>query len=94
MNVSELTLEDVIDTIQFFCPVKVSFNGDVFYNDYDDMEENEDGICGEVLPLTSVKHRIGSFKKSLVHDIHFSVVDFHHTVVSITGEYIESEEVK
>ena len=94
MNVSELTLEDTIDIIRFFSPVKVSFNGNVFYNDYDDMEENEDGICGEVLPLMLVKDRIGSFKKSLVHDIHFSVVDFHHTVVSIVGEYIESKEVE
>lgn len=88
MKTSEITLDEVIKYLQFFNPVKVTFNDLVIYNDYDSTTEIEEDIYGEVLPLVAVAPaRIQSYKKSIVMSVNIDIVDFHHATIHIQGEY-------
>lgn len=88
MKCSEITLYDTIRYVNNFCPVKIIFNDIVLYNDYDSEVEIEDGLYGEILPpLTVVPDRIQKFDKSIVTSINIEIVDFHHSIVTMHGEY-------
>ena len=91
MLVSEITLEDIIKDIETFCPVKVSFNGVVIYNDYDsDIVVDEfDGnkVYGELYPFSKVAlSRIGDFKDYLITTMQIKIVDYHHSIIYIQGK--------
>lgn len=88
--VSEITLEEIIKDIEVFCPVKVSFNGIVIYNDYDsDIVVDEfDGnkVYGELHPLSKVApSRIRDFKDYLITSIQIIIVDYHHSIIDVHG---------
>ena len=90
-NNSEITLDEILKHINNFNPVKVTFNDVVLYNDYDSEVEVQNGIYGEIMPLLKVvPDRIQNFKKSIVYSINIEIVDFHHSVVEIKGEYKSS----
>lgn len=91
MKCSEITLYDAIRYANSFCPVKIIFNDMVLYNDYDSEVEIEEGLYGEILPpLAVIADRIRKFEKSIVMSINIEIVDFHHSVVTMYGEYKES----
>ena len=91
MLISEITLEEIIKDIEVFCPIKVSFNGIVLYNDYDSDivadEVNGDKIYGELYPLSKVApSRMRDFKDYLVTSMQIKIVDFHHSIIDIQGK--------
>lgn len=92
MKCSELTLRRSIEYADKFCPIKIIFNGIVLYNDYDSDIEIEDGVWGEnQLPLDVIPGRLWQFDKYLVTNINIEIVEFHHSVVSMQGYFMENE---
>ena len=90
MKCSEITLYDAIRYVNNFCPVKIIFNDMVLYNDYDSEVEIEEGLYGEIFPsLAVIPDRIRKFEKSIVMSINIEIVDFHHSIVTMHGEYKE-----
>lgn len=82
MECSELTLNEAIKKVDCFCPVKIIFNGIVLYNDYDDENNYE-----EAAPFIVIPDRIWQFDKYIVKSINIDIVEFHHAVISMQGEY-------
>lgn len=92
MKCSELTLRGAIEKIEVFCPVKIIFNGVVLYNDYDSNVEIEDGVYGEdKVPLNVVPNRIWQFDKYIVTSMNIEIVEFHHSIITMQGEYREDD---
>ena len=89
MIASELTLRAAIEKLNIFCPIKITFNGIVLYNDYDDdMIEIEDGVWGEdKLPVDVIPSRLWQFDKYIVTDINIEIVQHHHSVVTMHGVF-------
>ena len=83
MECSEITLREAITNIKDFLPVKIIFNGVVLYNDYDDDEGESDA------PLNLIPDRIWQFDKYIATSINIEIVDFHHSIITIQGEYEE-----
>ena len=92
MKCSEITLFYAIRCFDSFCPVKIIFNDMVLYNDYDSEVEIEDGLYGEIMPpLAVIPERIRDFENSIVTSINIEIVDFHHSIVTMYGEYRKNE---
>lgn len=89
MKCSEITLRQAIEKIDAFSPVKIIFNNIVLYNDYDeDMIEIEDGVFGEnKLPIDVIPDRLWQFDKYIVTSLNIEIVQHHHSVVTMQGEY-------
>ena len=89
MTSSEINLREAIEYIEKFSPVKIIFNGIILYNDYgEDVIEIEDGVYGEVkLPMDVIPDRLWQYDKYVVTSINIDIVDFHHSVVTMQGEY-------
>ena len=91
MTITQLTLREAIENITIFCPVKIIFNNIVLYNDFDSNVQIEDSVYGEIdTPLNVVPNRIWQFDKYVVTSINIEVVEFHHSIVTIQGEYREN----
>ncbi len=88
----KLTLRGAIEKTASFCPIKIIFNGIVLYNDYDSDIEIEKGVYGEVkTPIEVIPNRIWQFDKYIVNSINIEIVEFHHSIIDIQGEYQEEE---
>ena len=98
MKCSEITLRQAIEGLCDFCPIKIIFNGIVLYNDYDseiviETLENGDEVYGEQYPPISViPNRLWQFDNYIVTSINIEIVEFHHSVVTMQGEYKNSQE--
>lgn len=79
MKCSEITLREAIEYVDKFCPVKIIFNSVILYDDYDD---EEDEHVMDVVP-----DRLWQFDKYIVTSINIEIVEFHHSVVTMQGEY-------
>ena len=91
MKVSDIKLHEVIDKLDDSSTVKVTFNNLVIYNDYDSTTEVADGIYGEIYPISMVaSDRIKDFKDSIVKSINIEIVDFHHSIIKISGKKVKS----
>ena len=82
MKNSEITLREAIENVDIFCPVKIIFNGIILYNDYDG---DDIGECD--IPLNVVPSRIWQFDKYIVTGINIEIIEFHHSIISMQGEY-------
>lgn len=92
MSYGQLTLRGAIEKIAEFCPIKIIFNGVVLYNDYDSDIKIAEGLYGENdTPINVIPNRIWQFDKYVVNSINIEIVEFHHSIVSIQGEYQEEE---
>ena len=89
MTCSEITLCEAIKNVDCFCPVKIVFNGIILYNDYDeDVVEIEDGVYGENKPpMDVISDRLWQFDKYVVTSINIEIVEFHHSIITMQGEY-------
>ena len=89
MTCSEINLREVIEYVDKFSPVKIVFNGITLYNDYDeDLTEIEDGVFGENKPpMDVVPGRLWQFDNYVVTSINIEIVQFHHSVITMQGEY-------
>lgn len=82
MKNSEITLREAIENTDIFCPTKIIFNGVILYNDYDGDDDGESDI-----PLNVIPNRLWQFDKYIVTSINIEIVEFHHSIISIQGEY-------
>ena len=89
MKCSEITLSKAIEKLDTFSPVKIVFNGIILYNDYDeDVLEIEDGVWGENrLPIDVIPERLWQFDNYIVTSLNIEIVEHHHSVVTMQGEY-------
>jgi hypothetical protein len=89
MTCSEINLREAIEYVDKFCPVKIVFNGIILYNDYDENAiEIEDGVFGENKPpMDVVADRLWQFDNYVVTHINVEIVEFHHSVITMQGEY-------
>lgn len=89
MTNSEISLREAIKYIDKFCPVKIIFNGIILYNDYDeDAIEIEDGVYGENKPpMDVITDKLQQFDNYIVNSINIEIVEFHHSVITMQGEY-------
>lgn len=89
MTCSEINLREAIEYVEKFSPVKIVFNDIILYNDYDDnMLEIEDGVWGENKPpMDVVPNRLWQFDNYVVTSINIEIVEFHHSVITMQGEY-------
>ena len=76
-----LSILDVIELVDLCLPIKITFNDIVLYDD-----DSGPGECKP--PLVVIPDRIRKFKKSKVKSIHIEIVQSHHSIVTIRGEYI------
>lgn len=83
MRESEISLCCAIEYVDQFCPVKIIFNGVILYNDYDSEDDEHD------IPLNVIPDRLWQFDKYIVTSINIEIVEFHHSIISIQGEYKE-----
>jgi hypothetical protein len=83
---SEVTLEKAIEYLKDFLPIKIVFNDIVLYNDTGVSEGNE--LSEETYPFNYiVPKRIEDFKDAIVTSITIYLVEYHHSVINIKGEY-------
>jgi hypothetical protein len=66
-----------------FCPIKIIFNGVVLYDDYYGDEEEA--------PLNVIPNRIWQFDEYIVTSMNIEIVEFHHSIVAMQGEYREED---
>ena len=84
MKCSEITLREAIEKTDCFCPVKIIFNGVILYNDYDGDDDGEIDA-----PLNVIPNRIWQFDKYIATSIDIEIVEFHHSIIAMRGEYRE-----
>lgn len=84
MKCSEITLREAIKGSDIFFPIKIIFNGIVLYNDYDGDADGE-----METPLNIIPERIWQFDKYIVTSMNIEIVEFHHSILTIQGEYRE-----
>lgn len=76
---SEISINDAIEVLERFSPVQISFNGVIIYDDYD---------CEETEPFKDlICKRLWKIEKYTVTSIKIEIVDFHHTIIKMYGEY-------
>ena len=90
MTCSEITLREAIEYVDRFCPIKIVFNGIILYNDDD---ENVIEMEGKVFygenkpPMDVIPNRLWKFDNYVVTSINIEIVEFHHSVITMQGEY-------
>ena len=91
MKQTEMTLDAALKIVDGFCPVKIIFNNCILYNDYDDVvhcgqDAAGDLVYGEALPpMDVVPKRLYRYSEYVVTSIKVDIVQYHHSVVTITG---------
>lgn len=89
---SEITLRQAIEKADTFAPVKIIFNGVILYDDYDCLLEAEPGVVGETRPpLDVIPSRLWGFENYIVTSLNIEIVDFHHSILTISGEFKANE---
>ena len=93
MKHSEITLLEAISMIDNFLPIKIYYNDEVIYNDYDSeniIEVLSDGtrICGEIFsPKEVIPSRIRNREKNIITSINIEFIQHHHSIVTLYGEH-------
>lgn len=81
MKASTLTLEEAINLVDAFLYVKITFNDRVIYDDYDHNEYES--------PYAAIPRRIERFRNSIIYSIEIDMVQRHHTIIRMYGEFVE-----
>lgn len=76
---SEVTLIEALSMLDGFCPIKITLNDILLYDDYDG---NEEEPWQNVVP-----NRLWLFKDYIVYKFEVTIVEFHHCIVEIKGRY-------
>ena len=93
MKQTEITLDAALKIVDEFCPIKVTFNNCVLYNDYDDevpkgIDADGDLCYGEVLPpMKVIPERLHMYNSYVVTSIKIQIVQHHHSVIYLKGYY-------
>ena len=89
---SEIQLWEAIKMLDQFNPIKIIYNKQVIYNDYDSkriIEVLDDGteVYGEEAPPEFIlPKRYPKLTNKLVYSIKLDIVQHHHSIVTIKGE--------
>lgn len=88
MKQSSRTLGEIISMLDIFAPIKIIYNNEVLYNDYDSdiLTVLEDGteVYGEVMPPSEVvPDRIKGRENDIINSIYIKIVEFHHSVITL-----------
>ena len=92
MKHSSRTLSEVISMLDIFAPIKIIYNNEVLYNDYDTDDVAtvlEDGteVYGEVMPPNAViPDRIKGREDNIINSINIKIVSYHHSIVTLKGK--------
>jgi hypothetical protein len=87
MKCSELTLIKAISMVDNFLPVKILYNGEVLYNDYDSEVEIDEELYGEEYPpMKIIPFRIRGRENNIITSIDIEIVDHHHSIIRLQGE--------
>lgn len=78
---SEFTIEEAINKIMSFCPIKISYNGEVIWDDSAD--ESTWKPIGEA--FNDYYKNNPYFDFYMITNINITVTDFHHTIVDLYG---------
>lgn len=90
-NSSEVTVHDLLSILNALNTIKVVYNDEVLYNDYDsntviDMIDG-DPVYGERMPVSpALRSRHADFMNKRVFKISIQIVHQHHAIVHIEGE--------
>ena len=87
-RLSGRTLSEIIPMLDIFAPIKIIYNNEVLYNDYDSDTPTilEDGteVYGEVMPPSAVTpDRIKGRENDIINSIYIKIVEFHHSVITL-----------
>lgn len=87
-RLSSRTLSEIIPMLDIFAPIKIIYNNEVLYNDYDSDIPTilEDGteVYGEVMPSSEVvPDRIKGRENDIINSIYVKIVEFHHSVITL-----------
>ena len=86
MKHSEITLSEAIQMINSFLPIKIIYNDEVIYNDFD-TEVGEFGESGETYPPNViVPYRIEGRERNIINTVEIEIVHHHHSIVTLKGE--------
>lgn len=88
---TELTLREVVEKIDTFCPVKIVFNGIELFNDYDDVDYSQNQFAGTTGFVELLANRLWHFDDYLVTSLNIKIVEFHHAIVELEGHIKERE---
>lgn len=84
---------EVLEMLHGFSPIKVCFNDNELYNDYDSNIEIEPGITGEIFPyMQAISGRLKDVLDKydvLVTRLEIIPVSYHHSLVYLYGEKIK-----
>ena len=92
MKQSSITLSEVISMLDIFAPIKIIYNNEVLYNDYDGDDIAtilEDGteVYGEVMPPNAViPDRIKGREDNIINSINIEIISYHHSIVTLKGK--------
>ena len=95
---SEITLDETLtNVLSIFAPIKIIYNGNVIYNDFDpesgvEKQYDSDGdvVYGELYhPARVVRERAAKWLSDIVTSVHYEIVDFHHSIITIEGDSID-----
>ena len=87
-KLSSRTLGEIIPMLDIFAPIKIIYNNEVLYNDYDSDIPTvlEDGteVYGEIMPPSEVvPDRIKGRENDIINSIYVRIVEFHHSVITL-----------
>ena len=86
MKHSEITLSEAIQMVNNFLPIKIIYNDEVLYNDFD-TEIDEFGESGESYPPNViVPYRIKGRENNIINTVKIEIVQSHHSIVTLRGE--------
>ena len=88
MKCSELSFKDILEDVLYnLSPVKIYYNNQEIYNDYDSVVEIEFDIYGEIAaPEVVIPERSPELLNKKIFSLQIEIVDFHHSIVWLKGE--------
>lgn len=78
---SEITFEEAINKIMAFNPVKISYDGEVIWDDSLDISIWKP--LGEALNIFYIKNIYYNFY--MITNINISITEYHHTIIDLYG---------
>lgn len=92
MKQSSRTLSEVISMLDIFAPIKIIYNKEVLYNDYDGdniatVLEDDTKVYGEVMPpKVVIPDRIKGREDNIIDSINIKIVSYHHSIITLKGK--------
>lgn len=83
MKVSNISIEEAIDSAMLFSPVKIYYNRKVVWDD--DLSEDKGWVKFDNA-IKSFKNSCKDYDKIVITDVKIKIVYFHHSIVYLKGK--------